>query len=294
MRGRRHVEIGREEGSQLFGRRLRKTLELPIGLEHRLEPRLESCLGGLHRHAGLQAAEHVHPSCAAIEQTVPAGRHLPLHHRRDPQRRRFADVNPTETWLRNADYGHRLVVDQDLAPDDIRCAAEGVGPVIVRDDDDRVGVADEIVRFGDEATEVRPDAEHGEIRARHDFRQHRLMLPSRRQVHRRRMPAQDAVEELRLRLQIAAHRVGHQVATAPAVRERIASPVDQHDAVRIPDRKQSQQHLIDERKDGGVGADAEREGQDRRQREGGRPYQRADGVSAVAAAVLEPTVEPSH
>ena len=189
-------------------------------------------LRGLRGDAGLQAAEHVHPPCAAVEQPIPPGRGLPLHRRRDPQRRGFADVI---RWnlVRNADHGHRLVVDEHLAADDIRCAAEGLGPVshVMT----TTGWASR-TRSSDSAMR-RPRCGRTprlEGRARHDFRQHRLMLPSRRQVHRRRMPAQDAVEELRLRLQIAAHRVGHQVATAPAVRERIASPVDQHDAVRIP------------------------------------------------------------
>ena len=132
-RGGRHVEVGREKGSELLGRRSRKALQLPVGLEHRLEPGLESGLGRLRRHARLQPAEHVHPPCAAIEQTVPARRHLPLHHRRHPQRRRFADVHSAEAWRRDADHRHRLVVDQDLAPDDVRGAAEAVGPVVVRD-----------------------------------------------------------------------------------------------------------------------------------------------------------------
>jgi hypothetical protein len=185
-----------------------------------------------------------------------------------------------------------MVVDEDLPPDDVRGTAEGVHPVVVGDDNNRVCVALEVVRFSDEASEMRPDPQRREVRAGYDLGQHRPEFPSRRQVDRRRMPAEDALEELCLLLQIAAHGVGHQVAAAPPVGERVASPIDQHDALRIPDRKQAQQDLIDEREDSSIGADAEGQRQDRRQRKGGCPHEGARRVPEVASAVFDPA--PHH
>jgi hypothetical protein len=52
-----------------------------------------------------------------------------------------------------------------------------------------------------------------------------------------------------------------------------------HDAVRVAVGQGLEQHAVHETEDGGVGSDAEREGQQRDDGEAGRAAQRADGVT---------------
>ena len=71
--------------------------------------------------------------------------------------------------------------------------------------------------------------------------------------------AEYAFEKLLLLLKVAADRVRHQIPTAEPVGGLISLPIDQDKAFGLVDRKRVQQHLIDQRVDGGGGSDAERE-----------------------------------
>ena len=64
-------------------------------------------------------------------------------------------------------------------------------------------------------------------------------------------------------------------------RNRHAFP-KQDESVRLRIRQRPQEHRIDHAKDGGVGADPERERDDRDHAEGGRLDQHADGVSKIS------------
>ena len=99
-----------------------------LGLEHRLEPWLERGLRLFRGRARLEAREHMHPHSASIEQTVPAGARsapparsswpgstAPARHRRS---------TPREARRRDPDDRHRIVVDENVAPDDVLVAAE--------------------------------------------------------------------------------------------------------------------------------------------------------------------------
>src|SRR5882672_6322883 len=84
-----------------------------------------------------------------------------------------------------------------------------------------------------------------EIRARDDLGPDRLRpLPRRgREVHRLQAAAEDALEEPVLLLQVAADRVRHQVVAAAVVRERLALPVDEDEALRLSDGQEAEEHL---------------------------------------------------
>ena len=139
-----------------------KAGELTIGFEHRREPGLQPGFRGFGGHAGLQPPEDVHPAHAAIEQPIPARRHLPLHHRGHPQDRGFADVHAVETRLGDADDGHGMVVEEDLPADDVAGSAERIHPELIRQHRHRMRVPRHVIRLGDEASEERACAKHRE------------------------------------------------------------------------------------------------------------------------------------
>ena len=179
-----HVNRRCEKLAALLCGHRRKTLASRIGLEHQLEPRLETGLRFLRCDAGLQPAEDMHPDGATIERGLKLERRFARHHGRDPQRGRFGQIHAAEARRGDADHRHRKVVDEDPAPDDIAGAAESVLPVVVREHDDRMVPIPDIVGRADEATQRRTHAEDGEVRTGHHFGGDHLVLLAGREVHR--------------------------------------------------------------------------------------------------------------
>jgi len=56
-----------------------------------------------------------------------------------------------------------VLVDEELAANDVRCPAKLGLPEIVREDDDRTGFGSSVVRLFDDAAQSGPDAENREI-----------------------------------------------------------------------------------------------------------------------------------
>jgi hypothetical protein len=76
---------------------------------------------------------------------------------------RAAKVHAIESLLRDANDGHRLVVDQDRLADDRRIAGKPALPVCVSDDRHPVGAGGRFVLRADQAAQPRRDAESGEV-----------------------------------------------------------------------------------------------------------------------------------
>lgn len=153
--GRHDVDSRFQEAAALRGTNRRKVLTPEVGLEHLLEPGLESRVRLIGGHARPQSANRVHPERAAIEQLVPFGCRLPLHHRRDPHDRHASEVDSSKGCRGDADDGHRVTVDEHAAPDNIRSAAQPGHPVVMREHDHRVRVGLAIVGRLDEMPQVR-------------------------------------------------------------------------------------------------------------------------------------------
>jgi hypothetical protein len=60
-----------------------------------------------------------------------------LHGRGNPEVWHGADVDPSEAGSGHADYGHRVIANQDFAADDIGSAAELRLPEVIRQHHDR-------------------------------------------------------------------------------------------------------------------------------------------------------------
>src|SRR5207244_945666 len=102
--------------------------------------------------------------------------------------------------------------------------------------------------------------EQRKVSARYDFRGGRFVLAARREVHGRGGAAENAFEQALLLLKVAADRVRHQIPTAEPVGCLISLPIDEDKAFGLADRKRMQEHLIDERVDGGGCSNAECQG----------------------------------
>jgi hypothetical protein len=149
-----------------------------------------------------------------------------------------------------------VLVNEELTADYVRCPVKLVPPEIVREDDDRTSAGISIIRLFDEAAQSGADSEHREIAARDDFGSDRFRIAVRREIHLDFSAAEDAVEEASLLLEVTVHRVRHQVPGAESTADLFAFPIDQHEMARITDGEGVENYLIDQRVDGGGGADA--------------------------------------
>ena len=165
-------------------------------------------------------------------------------------------------------------------PTSCAIAAEGTLPEAAADDGDGrpdVGVADASAgghRFADRLEEAR----------RHAHRVERLDAP--------------VGVELELRGGVPGDRCEGARAVAPVVERRsreirrfllageFTPSVEDDQPRRVAVGERPQQDAVDEAEDGGVGADAERERQDRRRREPRRPQEREEGVANFECRIL--------
>ena len=129
------------------------------------------------------------------------------------------------------------------------------------------------------------DAKHAEVRAGDYLRAHRFGPVVQREVDRGGRAPEHAVEHLGVVTQVAIEGIGHQVVAAPAFADEGAVPVEQDQPLRLPNRKQAKQRLIDEREDRGVGTDAQADGQHRSQGKALVSDKSADGESYFASNI---------
>ncbi len=200
---------------------------------------------------------------------------------------------PWNVASRDANDRHRVLVDEYFAAHHIGRACKLRLPEIVGKDHHRTRAGRPVIVAFDQPSEGWAHAEDGEIAARDDFCGGWFRVPAGRKVHRGGGTAEYAVEEAVLQLQVAADRVRHQVPTAEPVGRLISLPVDQDQALGLTDRKGVQNHLIDQRVDGGGGADTERE-----RKHGGDGKRRTTekgpgGEAEVIEEIAQPPGEPN-
>ena len=209
------------------------------------------------------------------------------HRDRHVEHRRAAERGALEVARRDADDRVRLAVDDDVLLEHLRVGAELVRPVGVAEHRHELSADGLVVSRIEQATEGGPDAEHREVGTgdHHPGAVQRLVVVGDvgPEQHVRREPA-----ELRLRsFEVAKHLVaedrvavaGRAAALASRVRARSA---DVDETLRFVHGERTQEHLVERREDGGIGADAEREGEHRDGRDERRLGQRAEGEAEVS------------
>ncbi len=216
-----------------------------------------------------------------------------IHGRGNPEGRHGADVDASEPGGGHADHGHGVIADQDLASNDVGSAAELRLPEVIREHHDRTGAGRGIVFGFDDAAERGADAEHGEVGAGDDLCGDRPGIAAGCEVDLDFGAAEDAVEEAGLLLEIAADGVRHQVITADAAGDEVvAVPIHEDQALGLADGERVQDHLVDQGVDGGGGADAEGEREQRRGGETGAAEERPRGETEIVEEIAEPAGEP--
>ncbi len=170
----------------------------------------------------------------------------------------------------------------DLTADGLaRLSEVGDRPVVA---DDRDGGA--ILLLGPEAPRCWCGAEHAE-----EIRRRELDESERRFAFG---------NDTELAAAVVGHRVEDVALRAPVVRSREPMTCGSRKAAVLPERldgddaigrgigKRRQQHAVDEREDGGVGSDAERERDDDRKADDRRAHDRPERVADVLAQLVEP------
>jgi hypothetical protein len=183
-------------------------------------------------------------------------------------------------------HAHHLVraaVERNAAPDDRRITPEPPLPEAVRDDDHGPGRGS--VFGGEErAAPSRRDAQQFEEVRRRDGVLHLFRLVGC-EVESAQRPRRHAVEHLILLLNISKirqrERQRHQPLRRPCGRQ-------QHETIGVCEGKRSKQHGISYAEQRGVGADPERQRDERGDRHRRSPQQRADGVANVVQQCLFP------
>ena len=185
-----------------------------------------------------------------------------------------------------------MAVERDGGVDDGGIGGELVAPEIEGEDDEGVGVVGGVVGCGEEAAEGGLDAEHGEVVAGDDLGVDDVGGCAAAEAGVAGGGGEQAGEGLVLVAEILVHGVGEVVGVvaAPAAGFTVPGGIggfEDDERGGIVDGKRAQQGLIEEREDGGVGADAEREGEDGGEREAG-------GAAELAECELEVLLEAVH
>src|SRR5207302_8287824 len=147
------------------------------------------------------------------------------------------------------------------------------------DQNDDVILARDCVVLEKRSTDGGPDAEQLEGSNADPVAPHALRLIRRAQVHRRARDERDALKRARVGRPI--DQAGWVHVELPAVRGAEMLD-DQREAVRLRERQGTVEQGVDDREDGGIGADADREREDGDGGEPGAPAQRAHGIAEVS------------
>ncbi|HEY7284130.1 MAG TPA: hypothetical protein VH497_01715 [Vicinamibacterales bacterium] len=218
------------------------------------------------RDAGLQAAEYIRPVRATVLEVLERLREA-AHRDRREDRRLQPERRAVESTLRHADDRHRLAVDRDGLIQDRGIQSEAPLPVAPAEDHDVRFAGSGIVRRRQQPSDGRLDADDREVVAGHEQPVDAFSLAARGEVGPERDVRGEAGKRRLGFFEVAEHRITeHPVAVAllaarirPGLRPRRP---DVHEPVRFRHRQRTEQDLIEEREDGRVRADAERQRHD--------------------------------
>ena len=202
---------------------------------------------------------------------------------RHPDIRRFSTGLSAEAWRCDANDGEWRALEAERAADDRGAAAEPPRPVRVAEHRNRLAVRQPVVSRPERAADAGADAQGGEVVPADPFEDNRLGWTIDADGVRARRRRRNRVDD--------ACRLGRKLPER-GVREQCVVTVRTQDAERDQlvwslDGQGAQHHRVDDAEDGGVGADAEREDDDRHRRERRRTPQGTSGIADVPPEVLD-------
>ena len=212
-------------------------------------------------HARLEAREDVDPVVAPVGERLRRAARQLSHRDWREHPGLVSECRPVEAWRRHADNRHRLAVDDDGVTDDRRAGVETRAPVVVAEHHHGGLAGGLVVGRSDQPAQGRLQAEHLEVAAGHEHAVGVERLPAIRQVRAER-PVRGHAREHGLRLlEIAEHRITEDRLRAAGVVARLGSrlragrrQVDQ--PPRVLHRQGPEQHLVEQREDRGIRANA--------------------------------------
>ena len=254
---------------------------------------------GVDRNARPQAREQVRPIVGPARPGVEVGVQQLAHRDGHVHGRPQADRRPFEVLRRDADDGEALAVDDQLPVEDRWILSESRRPIAVPEDHDARLAHEFVVIRIEQPSESGPQLQDRKITAGHEqalaARRLRLVCEVCGEVDVRRDVREDRLDLL----QVAEHGVAEDdlaVARSPAVSEAglRTRRAQVHELRRTGSRDRLQQHLMEHGKNAGCGADAERERDDSRGREGRPRPKQPDGVAPVAAGGHKESAETAR
>src|SRR5262249_54482493 len=143
-----------------------------------------------------------------------------LHHDRNEDIRRLADLNSGEASLGNAHNGHFSVVDQHHAIQNTGVARKMLSPIAVSQSSNGMGTGRLIIFRSQEPPKRRPNSQRLEVVARDHFAGSAVRLSVIGKAHRELVPSDDAVKNGRILRNASVKRIREDfaiVAVAPDV-----------------------------------------------------------------------------
>ena len=230
------------------------------------------------RHAGSQPPDAVDAEAGAA---VLQERVLPLPDRHVDVAALEVPHDEVEARRQDADDGEVLAVEEEAAADDVGIAAELALPEAGADQDHRRRARPVLVG-GEVAPEHRLDAEHAEEVRRDELALEALRLADAGQAEALHARHRHRGEAAVLPLPVA--EVEERDRAAPEVRLAL---VDRDQLLGARVRERLEEDAAHHREEGGVGADAEREGHDRDGGEAGAAPEDAQAVAQVLEQRLD-------
>ena len=258
------VDLSLEELRLRFGRGALEAGVPGFLLADRAEQGLQPRLRLLDADAWLATRVDLHPAEAAVVDLQPGRADLRLHRDGHEDVGRDAQLEAVEAARRDADHGERVAVDLDRLAEDVVAAGEAPAPVVVAEDRERVAGDRVVVRRREEPADRGLHAQDLEVVARDELAVGALadILPA--DVHLREDPADHAVEAGCLVVEIAEQRPRQLGAVAEgAAVVFLAIGVDLDQLGGPLHRQRPQRDLVQQGEHRGVGADAERDRDDR-------------------------------
>ena len=247
-------------------------------LEKREGHRIERGARLLDTGPGRQTPDGLDRRARRLIRQIRAREHNALRRDRHPQVHEEDHHVTLEAGLGDPDHREPGAIELNLAPDDVRLAAEALLPEPVRDDDDQVAPRDGVLLGMEEAPERRADAHHLQVVGRHQ----RSLEAERRIVDHQ--PADEGVEGSELYRVVAAGGHGPVQRDAERVEARaiLGEAVHRHQALLVAHpRGHPQEQPVGDAEDGRSGADTDRHCQDGHHGEHGLASQTFAGETNV-------------
>ena len=212
-------------------------------------------------HAGLQPGEEVQPASAAIPEGVHGGDHLPLHGDGNVDIGGRAGNHAMESRGRHPDHHHGVPVQDHGLIENGAIVGETAGPVAVAQHGDRMRARGTVVIRRQYPAHDGGHSQRLEEIPGDQFRARRFSVALPRQAGGRAHAGDQGCEGGVAVAQIAVHGIGENgfVIIAGTRSRSGVIGMQQHQPLRIPYRQRAQHHLVQQRKNGGIGANAQRQ-----------------------------------